>query len=105
MIKNTQILISPTTILGPISSGKEVSSVSMFFCNTNLTSVRSINLFVVPSGVSIQNDSNIIVKEFPIPQGDTLPFSQEKLILSQGDKIVATANENGITQTVSYIEL
>ncbi|HQN48449.1 MAG TPA: hypothetical protein PL104_03200 [Caldisericia bacterium] len=53
MIKNTQILISPTTILGPIPSGKEVSSVSMFFCNTNLTSVRSINLFVVPSGVSI----------------------------------------------------
>ncbi len=105
MIINTQIQTSITTILGPIQSGKEVSSVSLFFCNTNLSIEKKFSLYAVPSGVAIQNDSNVLIKEFPIPQGDTLPFQQEKLILSQGDKLVQIANEPGITVTISYIEL
>lgn len=105
MIKNTQILVDATILLGPIQSGKEVSSVCLFFCNTVTNQQRILSIFAIPSGQTVQSDGNVIVKDFSIPQGDTFTFQQEKIILQAGDRVVQSANNTGITQTISYIEL
>ncbi len=104
MIKNSQVTTTPVDILGPIGQGKEVSSVQMFFCNTNVSTDIILNLFIIPPGGSA-NDSTTILKNFIIPKGDTLEFSQERFILSTGDRITQVGSSIGITQTVSYIEL
>lgn len=105
MIVNSLIQTCETVILGPIQNGKEVASVQVFFCNTNLTQDISLNIYAVPSSQVQQSDINIIVKQFAVPMGDTLEFYQEKLILTAGDRIIQKQSIQGITQTVSYIEL
>ncbi len=105
MIKNSQISTSSTVILGPIGQGKQVSSVQMFFCNTNLSTDIMVNIYVVPESQSVPDDTNIILKQFMIPRGDTLEFTQERIILGAGDRVIQNATLSGITQTVSYIEL
>ncbi len=105
MIKNQQIATTPVDVLGPISQGKEVSSVQMFFCNTNISQDIVLNVFVMPSSQTVPSDLNTILKNFVVPKSDTLEFSQERLILSTGDRITQVASSQGITQTISYIEL
>ena len=49
-------------------------------------------------------DGNMIVNGLPVPAGETVSFDQEKMVLANGDFIVAkTDSLSNITATVSTL--
>jgi len=62
-----------------------------------------VNLNLVPSG-DLSSDSNAIVKNLRVPPGETVFFSEERIVLDNDDSIRATASfPNVLTITVSTI--
>jgi hypothetical protein len=99
-ITNTSLTISPANIY--VSSGNTVVSV-MYFCNTD-ASTRNLNVYLMPRGTATADAAVQIYKDVQIAAGDTLVVDMEKLVLSDGDMIQATASANvAITATVSYV--
>lgn len=85
-----------------VSSGSTAVTF-MSLCNYSASNVSS-NVYVVPSGDSAGN-LNLVLKELDITTNDTYQFyaGGEKLLLSNGDRIVANASaDNAITIVVSY---
>jgi hypothetical protein len=75
----------------------------MYFCNTD-ASTRTLNVYLMPQGTATTDTSVQIYKDVQIAAGDTLVVDMEKLVLSDGDMIQATASANvAITATVSYV--
>jgi hypothetical protein len=100
-IVNNTLTTSPTAIY--TSTGQTVVTL-MYFCNTNASN-HTMSLYLVPNGNS-PGDNNIIYKNYNISTSDTLVVDKEKIILSNGDAIYASANANSvITSTVGYIGL
>lgn len=72
-------------------------------CNTTSSDV-TINLFVVPDGVVV-NQSCTVYSQLVIPANDTYQIyvGNEKLLLGPGDSIYAEANfPNAINAVISY---
>jgi hypothetical protein len=68
---------------------------TIIVCNTAtynpaspLTGLTYLSLWAVKSGAS-HGDVNLIVNALPVPAGETVTFDQEKMVLENGDKIVA----------------
>jgi hypothetical protein len=106
-ITNKQITSVDTEIFN--STGNNAIT-TIIFCNTsafdesNPSSNESL-LFVyaVPSD-NTAGASNMIINGLPIPAGETVSLDQEKLVFSNGDKLIAKTNSlNNITATVSYL--
>lgn len=109
-ISNARITTgSPTSVY--ISSGTNAIT-TIIVCNTaagNLTSESTdsaqVTLFLVPD-TQLVNDTTAIVKGLIIPAGETVFFSDEKIILSNGDSVHVQAQLNGLaalTVTVSTL--
>lgn len=64
----------------------------------------TLTLYAVPSGGS-QGVGNMIVNALPIPGGETVTFDQEKMVLSNGDSLVAVASATNLTATVSTLSV
>jgi|DEB0MinimDraft_3_1074331.scaffolds.fasta_scaffold02623_5 hypothetical protein len=90
---------SATTIY--TSSGSSATTV-IFFMN-NDASARTLDVYVVPNGGSAGTSTQII-KNLSIDAADTYILNIEKIVLSNGDTIQATASAiNSIYATVSYV--
>lgn len=94
-ITNTQILVTDTTIY--TSSGNNAIT-TVIVCNTatfdpmNPTSGQTnLYLHAVPYG-SLVTSTNLIVNGLPIPAGETVSFDQEKMVLADGDTLVASSD-------------
>jgi len=82
----------------------------IIICNTGLpdpnneaVNSTSIQLNLVTAG-SISTDTNTIVKELRIPAGETVFFSEERVVLENGDTVRARATDpNLLSITVSTI--
>jgi hypothetical protein len=113
----TRVFTSSTTGAGigsvdegppAIPAGQVNAITTIIVCNTgepNLTdeTVNSANLTIqlVPYNVAA-TDAHIIVKNLTVPAGETIFFSDERIILSVGDYVLATASAaNLISVTVS----
>ncbi len=97
--------------------------VTIAICNTGAPTAgdESVNLcyldlFAVPSGDSADVSGktgapgtytgNQIVSQLAIPAGETIFFSDEKIVLEDGDKIVALADaSNLLSITVSTLQV
>lgn len=97
--------------------------VTIAICNTGTPTAgdESVNLcyldlFAVPSGDSADvpgksgapatYTGNQIVSQLAIPAGETIFFSDEKIVLDNGDKIVAVADaSNLLSITVSTLQV
>lgn len=126
MIKST--LLTSTSVTSPqkvytstitgntasVSSDKiDTAITTMILCNVgapNLTdeSINSVtvNIYLVVDGGSpdTANGSNLIVSNLTIPAGETVFFSDEKIVLSGGDEVhIGTSSANLIAATVSSI--
>lgn len=100
-ISNTEL----TTSLGNIyvSSGASVVSV-MYFCNHD-GSARDFSLYAVPSTVDLANvgTDQQIYRNVQVASDDTFVVDMEKLVLADGDYLVANASANSaFAVTVSY---
>lgn len=101
-ISNTVLTTTPTAIY--TSTGTTVVTL-LYFCNT-AGSTRTMNLYLVPSGVAGAYANNQVYSNYAITSSDTLVVDKEKIILNNGDAIYANANANtSITTTVGYISL
>ena len=82
----------------------------MIFCNTSAynpasptTNSSLLYVYAVPSG-GTAGDGTLIVNGLPVPAGETVSFDQEKIVLANGDFIVAKTNSlSNITATVSTL--
>lgn len=83
-----------------ISSGNNAIT-TVIVCNTaaydsaNPTSeLTNLYLYAVPAGgnPSSPNTNTTIVNGLPIPAGETVTFDQEKMVLSNGDMLVAKSD-------------
>jgi hypothetical protein len=109
---DTLVYTSSTTgaAIGGGVTGQTNAVTSIIICNTgtpNLTdeTVNSSNLtlnLVLSGGVS--SDTNTIVKNLIVPAGETVFFSDERIVLNPGDQIRATASSsNLLSVTVSSL--
>lgn len=84
------------------STNNSVVSV-MYFCNTDSTYARNINVYLVSSG-GTAGSATQIYKDIQIAPKDTFVVDMEKLVLGNGDFISADVSANAsVTSTVSYV--
>ena len=106
----TRIYTSSTTggiIAGPVT-GQTSAITTIILCNTgtpDLTDetvdLANVNIYLVKSGDSADTN-NIIVSNLPVPAGETVFFSDERVILDSGDSVHVGADAADlITVTVS----
>lgn len=111
---DTLVYTSSTTgaAIGGGVTGQTNAVTSIIVCNTgtpNLTdeTINSANItlnLVLSGGVS--NDTNTVVKNLTVPAGETVFFSDERIVLNPGDQIRATATAaNLISITVSSLQV
>lgn len=106
-ITNTIISSANTTLF---SSTGNSAITTIIFCNTsayneyNPTSNQSlIYVYAVKSGQT-PGASNMIINGLPVPAGETVSLDQEKIVLSNGDSIIARSDSlSNIAATVSYL--
>ena len=97
-ISNTAILASNTTIY---TSSGENAITTIIICNTSAGPL-DLTLHAIPSAGSVST-TNMIVKALTVPAGDTVSFDQEKMVLSNGDFLVAVGSNTGLSATVSTL--
>jgi hypothetical protein len=125
MIYSTRLTTTgPTRVYTSSTTGAEVGSVdagppavpaaqinaitTIIVCNTGTPNLSDetidsadLTIQLVPYNVAAA-DQHIIVKNLTVPAGETIFFSDERIILSAGDYIVVTASAaNLISVTVS----
>lgn len=106
-IVNTTIGSTDTTIY--TSSGNNAIT-TIIVCNTSAFNPSSpaantslLYMYAVPSG-GTAGLANIIVNGLPVPAGETVSFDQEKMVLANGDFIVAkTDSASNLVATVSTL--
>lgn len=107
-INSTRLTTTGDTTLYTSSGVNAVTL--MVVCNTGTPSLSdetvnscTLQLNLVKSG-SLSSDSNAIVKNLLIPAGETVFFSEERIVLDTGDTVRGAASEpNLLSITVSTI--
>lgn len=99
-IQSTTLTTIPESVY---TSTNESAITVMYFCNTANVAV-DFSLYAAPSGTSTIDSSIQLYKDIQITANDTYLLDTEKLILSNGDALYASASANtSIVTTVSYI--
>lgn len=111
---DTLVYTSSTTgaPIGGGVTGQTNAVTNIIVCNTGTPDLTdetvnssTLTLNLVLSG-NISSDTNTIVKNLIVPAGETVFFSDEKIILSPGDQIRATASSSNLLSiTVSSLQV
>jgi hypothetical protein len=107
-INSTRLTTTGDTVLYTSSGVNAVTLIVV--CNTGTPNPAdetinscTLQLNLVKSGV-LASDTNAIVKNLLIPAGETVFFSEERIVLDTGDAIQGTANQSNLLSiTVSTI--
>lgn len=92
---NDDIFTCPGTLVTDI---QEHAVTCLIFCNISTTDSVVLNLTATPQGGAARS----LIKNLTIPATETFTFDTEKLVLSTGDLITATANvDSRLEVTVS----
>jgi hypothetical protein len=106
-------VFTSSTTGGPIGggvTGRENAVTTIALCNT-ITPTPSdetadsvtVSIYVVRSGLS-HGPGNRIVSELVVPAGETVFFSEERMVLASGDQIwVGTSSAAKLAVTVSVL--
>jgi hypothetical protein len=103
MIVNKNIPSTGSTILQS-QPGQSLAVTTVFFCNIDANMTDNLNVYVVQAGTSTSN-SNMIINTQQIPATDTFVLDAEKLILENGDSLVAKSLNGVIVATCSYMDI
>lgn len=106
-------VFTSSTTGGPVSggvTGRTNAITTIAFCNTAAPSVSdettnavNVNIYIVRSGKSATN-GNLIVSNLTVPAGETVFFSEERMVLDSGDEIwVGTSSASKLSVTVSAL--
>ena len=118
LIDSTSVTIpvkvfTSSTTGGPIAggiTGQTNAVTTIAFCNTaapnisdETTNAVTINIYIVRSGKSF-GAGNLIVSNLNVPAGETVFFSEERIVLDSGDEIwVGTSAAGRLSVTVSSL--
>lgn len=118
LIDSTSITIpvkvfTSSTTGGPITggvTGQTNAVTTIAFCNTaapniadETTNAVTVNIYIVRSGKSF-GAGNLIVSSLNVPAGETVFFSEERIVLDSGDEIwVGTSAAGRLSVTVSSL--
>lgn len=121
MIENTLLTVDIAPIFtAPGTPGDlnvQSAITTMIFCNVadqddstvGLTTGAAggdtaIDVFLVKAGASADPIVNAIIKNMPLPAGETLFFDTERIVLGAGDSVQARAtDDNKVVATVSVL--
>jgi hypothetical protein len=92
------------------ATGRTNAITTIAFCNTaapsasdETTNAVNVNIYIVRSGKSF-GSGNLIVSNLTIPAGETVFFSEERVVLDSGDEIwVGTSASGRLSVTVSTL--
>jgi hypothetical protein len=107
-----RVFTSSTTggpIAGPVI-GRENAVTTIALCNTaapdpvdETTNSVTVNIYVVRSGLSY-GPGNLVVSSLVVPAGETVFFSEERIVLASGDQIwIGTSAASRLAATVSVL--
>jgi len=100
-LRNAAITTGGTTIFNITGSNEEHAVTCIIFCNIDVTDVN-LDLAATPSGGTTCK----MINNLTIPAGETFTFDTEKLVLSTGDILTATASANNkLVVTVSSMRV
>jgi hypothetical protein len=106
-------VFTSSTTGGPIAGGvigRENAVTTIALCNTaapdaadeTVNSV-TVNIYVVRSGLSY-GAGNLVVSSLVVPAGETVFFSEERIVLASGDQLwVGTSVDARLAITVSVL--
>jgi hypothetical protein len=106
-------VFTSSTTGGPIAggvTGQENAVTTIAMCNTaapdptdeTVNSV-TVNIYVVRNGLSY-GSGNLIVSSLVVPAGETVFFSEERMVLASGDAIwIGTSAASRLAVTVSTL--
>ena len=106
-------VFTSSTTGGPIAGGvigRENAVTTIALCNTlapdaadeTVNSV-TVNIYVVRSGLSY-GAGNLVVSSLVVPAGETVFFSEERMVLASGDQIwIGTSAASRLAVTVSSL--
>ncbi len=80
-------------------SDGESGVTTLMICNHHASSNAVVNVWVVPDG-AVAGNSNQILKNLTIVASDTFVMDMEKLVLSDGDSIIAQADVSDVVNAV-----
>jgi len=106
-------VFTSSTTGGPIAggvTGRENAVTTIALCNTaapdpadETTNSVTVNIYVVRSGLSF-GAGNLIVSNLVVPAGETVFFSEERMVLASGDQIwIGTSAASILSATVSVL--
>lgn len=106
-------VFTSTTTGGPIGgsvTGRTNAVTTIAMCNTAAPNASdetinavTVNIYIVRSGKSYGN-GNLIVSNLTVPAGETVFFSEERIVLDSGDEIwVGTSAASRLSVTVSTL--
>ena len=106
-------VFTSSTTGGPIAGGvigRENAVTTIALCNTlapdaadETTNSVTVNIYVVRSGLSY-GAGNLVVSSLVVPAGETVFFSEERMVLASGDQIwVGTSAASRLAVTVSVL--
>ena len=106
-------VFTSSTTGGPIAgavTGRENAVTTIALCNTaapdpadETTNSVTVNIYVVRSGLSY-GSGNLVVSNLTVPAGETVFFSEERIVLASGDQIwIGTSAASRLSATVSVL--
>jgi len=123
MINSTLVTSTSTTVpvkvftssttgaaIGGAVVAQDRAITTMILCNTGAPNLAdetvnsvNVNIYLVKSGSSYST-SNLIVSSLIVPAGETVFFSDEKIILDGGDEVwVGTSTGSLVSATISTL--
>lgn len=92
------------------ATGRTNAITTIAFCNTaapsaadETTNAVTVNIYIVRSGKTFGN-GNLVVSNLIVPAGETVFFSEERIVLDSGDEIwVGTSAASRLSVTVSAL--
>lgn len=106
-------VFTSSTTGGPITggvTGRTNAVTTIALCNTAAASIAdettnavTVNIYIVRSGKSY-GAGNLVVSSLVVPAGETVFFSEERIVLESGDEIwVGTSAASRLSVTVSTL--
>ena len=106
-------VFTSSTTGGPIAggvTGRENAVTTIALCNTlapdpvdETSNSVTVNIYVVRNGLSY-GPGNLVVNSLVVPAGETVFFSEERMVLASGDAIwVGTSSAARLAVTVSAL--
>lgn len=106
-------VFTSSTTGGPIAGGvigRENAVTTIALCNTaapdpadETANSVTVNIYVVRSGLSY-GAGNLVVSSLVVPAGETVFFSEERMVLASGDQIwIGTSAAARLAATVSLL--